>query len=79
MPPKAAPADKLPASDLPIIRDPELARAVNLELQHLEGKKLAAAQAAVRAVSASNLQGSFAMIASAYTNAVREAVAKARD
>lgn len=73
------PDDKLPSSDLPIIRDPELAHAVNLELHNLEGRKLAAAQTAIRKVSASGISGTFSMIASAYTNAIREAVAKSRE
>jgi len=69
---------KLPQSDLPLIRDPELAAAVEAELAPYDGKRLLAAQAAIRKAHASGLEGPYSAHLAAYQSAIREAVAKAR-
>ena len=69
---------KLPAADKPLIRDPDLACAIEAELDAFSGKRLEAAQAAVRRVHASGLQGPFTAIVDAYRKAIGDAVAKAR-
>jgi hypothetical protein len=71
-------ASKLPTADKPLIRDPDLARAIEAELEPFTGKQLAAAQTAVRKVHASGLQGPFSAILAAYQQAIRDATARAR-
>lgn len=73
-----APTSKLPAADKPLIRDPDLARAIEAELEPYTGKRLEAAQEAVRAVHASGLQGNFSALVLAYRAAIERAVTKAR-
>jgi hypothetical protein len=69
---------KLPVADKPLIRDPDLARAIEAELESFTGKQLAAAQAAVRKVHASGIQGPFSAIFEAYQHAIRDATSRAR-
>jgi hypothetical protein len=64
---------KLPTSDRPLIRDIDLATAVERLLAPLDGKRLERAQAAVRRVSKSAVQGPFDKIFAAYQSAIRAA------
>lgn len=66
-------ATKLPTDTRPLVRDPDLAAALEKELEPLSGKKLEAAQAAIRRVRASGVQGSYQDILAAYTAAIRKA------
>ena len=65
----------LPTNEQPLIRDPDLAHAVETEMHGLSGKKLERARAAVKAVHASGITGQFGELVSAYTEAIRAAVA----
>lgn len=62
---------KLPTSDRPLIADRDLAAAVDRLLSPLSGKALERAQAAVRRVAASAVQGPFATVLRAYESAIR--------
>lgn len=64
---------KLPSSDRPLIRDTDLAAAVERLLVPLEGKRLERAQAAIRRVAKSAMQGPFDKVFAAYQAAVRSA------
>lgn len=70
-----ATASPLPTNELPLIRDPDLASAVESELKGLSGRKLERAQAAIRKVHGSGVTGMFGEILSAYQVAIRESVA----
>lgn len=65
----------LPANELPLIRDPDLAHAIETEMQGLSGKKLEKAHAAVKAVYDSGITGQFGELVAAYTEAIRAAIA----
>jgi hypothetical protein len=71
----AATESVLPANELPLIRDPDLAHAIEMEVHGLSGKKLESAQAAIRAVHGSGVEGQFGELVAAYTEAIRAAIA----
>lgn len=66
-------SSKLPTSDRPLIVDPGLAEAVEGLLAPLSGAKLERAQAAVRTVAASAVQGPFEALVAAYKRAIQRA------
>lgn len=68
-------ASPLPTNELPLIRDPDLAAAVERELKGLKGPKLERAQAAIRRVHGSGITGQFGEILDAYQKAIRAAIA----
>ncbi len=68
-------ATAMPVTELPLIRDPDLAAAVEVELKGLSGKKLDRAQSAIRTVHGSGVTGQFGEILAAYQTAIRAAVA----
>lgn len=65
----------LPANDRPLIQDPDLAHAVEMEMHGLSGKKLEKARAAIRQVHSSGISGQFGELVAAYTHAIRAAIA----
>jgi hypothetical protein len=65
---------KLPVSDRPLIADPDLVLALEAELEPLSGKPLERAQAAIRKVHSSALQGPFGMVLDAYRAAIADAI-----
>jgi hypothetical protein len=65
---------KLPTNSRPIILDPDLAAAIERTLEPYNGKALEKAQAAVRKVATSNVQGPFDQVVAAYESAVLAAV-----
>lgn len=67
---------KLPTNTRPLIQDPDMARAVERILAPYSGKTLERAQAAVRRVHTSDVQGPFAAVIAAYRAAVLAAVGK---
>lgn len=67
---------KLPTNDRPLIQDPDLAVAIERALEPYTGKELEKAQAAVRRVHASGVQGPFGAILATYEAAITKAVAK---
>lgn len=67
---------KLPTADRPLIQDPDLGQAVERLLQPYSGKSLERAQAAVRKVHGSAVQGPFDQVLAAYTVAIKAAVGK---
>lgn len=72
-------ATKMPTSDVPLIQDPDVLRAVEHELQPFSGKSLERAQAAVRRVHGSGVMGSFSEIVAAYRTAILAATKGGRD
>lgn len=72
-------ATKMPTSDVPLIQDPDVLRAVDRELQPFSGKSLERAQAAVRRVHGSGIMGSFDQIVAAYRGAIQAATKGGRD
>lgn len=62
---------KLPTSDRPLIADHDLAAAVDRLLAPLSGKSLERAQAAVRRIAASAVQGPFSAVLKTYETAIR--------
>lgn len=70
---------KLPANDRPLIQDPDLAAALERELEPLSGKSLERAQAAVRRIHGSALQAPFGTVLAAYQTAIAEAVATRKE
>jgi hypothetical protein len=64
---------KLPRIDQPLITDPDLGPALEKLLAPLSGAKLEKAQAAVRKVAASRVEGPFSMILAAYRTAIAAA------
>jgi hypothetical protein len=64
---------KLPRVDTPMITDPDLGPAIEKMLAPLTGAKLEKAQAAVRKVYGSAVEGSFSDILAAYRNAIAAA------
>jgi hypothetical protein len=64
---------KLPTSDRPLIHDRDLAAVVEKMLTPLNGAKLDRAQAAVRKVAESAVQGSFDAVVRAYRTAINAA------
>jgi hypothetical protein len=68
---------KLPTADTPLIQDPDLARAIEKLLAPHSGKPLEKAQAAVRRVHASGVQGPFQTVVAAYQAAITQAVGAA--
>lgn len=71
----SATASPLPTNELPLIRDPDLAAAVETELKGLSSAKLVRAQAAIRRVHGSGVTGQFGEILFAYQAAIRAAIA----
>jgi hypothetical protein len=69
----ATTTSKLPTSDRPLIADRDLAAAIEKLLAPLGGKALERAQAAVRKVAASAVQGPFATVLRAYEAAIKAA------
>jgi hypothetical protein len=65
---------KLPTDARAVIRDPDLAAAVEQLLKPHSGKKLEAAQAAVRQVRASGVVGTFTAMRTAYQDAIAKAI-----
>jgi hypothetical protein len=74
----AATLSKLPTDARAMIRDPDLAAAIEKELAPFSGKKLEAAQAAVRRVRQSGTQGTFSSMVERYHAAVVDAVQKSK-
>jgi hypothetical protein len=70
---------KLPTDNRPLIRDPDLAAGIERFLEPYSGKKLEAAQAAIRRVRNSPIEGQFSVILQAYGDAIADAVSKVRD
>ena len=68
-------ATQLPTNEQPLIRDPDLAAAVEAEMKGLSGKSLEAARAAIRRVHGSGITGQFGELVAAYAAAIRAAVA----
>lgn len=64
---------KLPTSDRPLIRDFDLAVAVEGLLAPLSGKSLERAQAAVRRIAGSAVQGPFGKVLDVYKAAIASA------
>lgn len=62
---------KLPTSDRPLIADRDLAAALEKMLAPFSGAKLEKAQAAVRRVASSAVQGPFSTVLAAYTAALK--------
>lgn len=67
---------KLPTTTRPLILDNDLAAAVEQMLAPLSGKTLERAQAAVRRVHASAVQGPYSEVIAAYQSAVTAVVGK---
>jgi hypothetical protein len=67
---------KLPTSTRPLIVDTDLAAAVERLLAPYSGKALERAQAAVRKVHGSSVQGPFSTVLAAYQSAITAAVGK---
>lgn len=65
---------KIPTDVKPLVRDPDLAAAIEKELKPLSGEKLQLAQDAVRKLRESGLMGTFSQVVDAYKAAIREAV-----
>lgn len=65
---------KLPTDTRPLVRDPDLAKAIDKLLQPYSGEKLTKAQNAVREVRASAAQGRFDELLEAYRVAIQKAV-----
>jgi hypothetical protein len=74
--PMTATLSKLPTSTRPLINDTDLADAVERMLAPYTGKALERAQAAVRRVHGSAVQGPFSTVLAAYQAAVAAAVGK---
>jgi hypothetical protein len=68
-------ATKLPTDSRPLVRDPDLATALEAILEPYTGKALERAQMAIRRVRAGGVQGSFTQIVAAYRAAIDEAAA----
>jgi hypothetical protein len=68
---------KLPANEKPLIRDPDLAAALEKELEPLSGKQLAAAQSAIRTSYASGFLGDFGQILNHYRSGIDSATVAA--
>lgn len=66
---------KLPTSDRPLVRDPDLAAALERELKPYSGARLDAAQQAVRQVAAGGAIGTFDGLVAQYKAAIQKAVA----
>lgn len=64
---------KLPRIDSPLITDPDLGPALEKLLAPLSGAKLEKAQAAIRKVYSSAVEGSFSVILAAYRSAINAA------
>jgi hypothetical protein len=69
---------KLPMDSRPLIRDPDLAAGIERLLVPYSGKKLEAAQAAIRRVRNSPIEGQFGVILKAYETAIADAVSKVK-
>jgi hypothetical protein len=67
----ATTTSKLPTGGRPIIRDTELAAGLEQRLAPLSGARLERAQAAVRKVATSGVQGPFTKVLAAYQSAIR--------
>lgn len=67
---------KLPTDSRALIRDPELAAAVEKLLRPYSGERLERAQAAVRAVRSGPAQGTFHELVATYGAAIQKAVGK---
>lgn len=65
---------KMPMIEVPLVKDPYLASALETMLAPYSGKQLEKAQAACRKVFASRIEGSFDFIVAAYQTAIDEAV-----
>lgn len=65
---------KLPTDNRPLVRDPDLAAALEAELTPYSGDKLKKAQDAIRRVRQSALQGPFSTVFGAYRTAIEQAV-----
>jgi hypothetical protein len=66
-------ASKLPKGQRPLIGDPDLSRELERMLAPLSGQKLERAQAAIRKVLESGMQGSFDAVVRAYRTAINAA------
>lgn len=67
-------ATKLPTDSRPLVRDPDLAAALEEILAPYTGKALERAQQAVRKVRSSAVQGPFSDVVAAYRAAIDQAV-----
>jgi hypothetical protein len=77
MPMSAIAFSKLPTNETPLIRDPDLARAIDDLLQPYSGKALERAQAAVRRVATNNgVMGVFKDLVEIYRTAILASVPK---
>lgn len=70
-----ATATKLPTDSRPLVRDPDLAAALEEILVPYNGKALERAQQAIRKVRSSGVQGPFSVVVAAYRTAIEQAVA----
>lgn len=64
---------KLPTDNRPLVRDPDLAAALERELAPYSGKALERAQTAIRKVRNSGTQGPFSVVLDAYRAAIKNA------
>lgn len=64
---------KLPADARALVRDPDLAAALEKELEPFNGKALDRAQDAIRKVRSSGIVGTFGDVLAAYQKAIRKA------
>lgn len=64
---------KLPTDTRPLVRDPDLAAAIEKELAPLNGKPLERAQSAIRRVRLAGIQGPFSVVLDAYRAAIKSA------
>jgi hypothetical protein len=71
-------ATKLPTSTGPLIKDPDLAAAIEEMLEPYEGEELREAQAACREVHSSPILGQFGQLVAAYQTKIDERVEKHR-
>lgn len=67
-------ASKLPTNERPLIQDPDLSAALEVTLEPLSGKALERAQAAIRRVHGSGVQGPFGTVLAAFQTAIAAAV-----
>lgn len=67
---------KLPTDTRSLVRDPDLAAAIDTALKPHSGEKLERAQVAVRGVRMSGVQGTFGEVLAVYQAAILKAVGK---
>jgi len=65
---------KLPTDQRSLVRDPDLAAALEAIVDPLDGEELERAHAAIRQVRGSGVQGTFPEVLAAYESAISAAV-----